>query len=435
MKIVHLIPGSGDTFYCENCLRDAGLLRALRAHGHDPVAVPMYLPLMIDRPEDLPGGAVFFGGVNVYLQQKLGLFRHTPRWLDRLFDSPRLLRWAARRAGMTSAKDLGRTTLSMLRGEHGRQRKELDRLVEHLRAEGAPDVVFLSNCLLVGLARRIRQDLGSAVVCALQDEDGFLDGIVEPYRRQAWEELSARAGDVDTFIAVSDYYSEVMKRRLGLEAGRVRVVHSGVVPEEYEPAAGRPEPPAVGFLSRLCPEKGVEVLVEAFILLKADDRFGEVKLRLAGGATAEDAPVLDRVRGRLASSGVAGDTAFLPHLDAAGRRDFLRSLAVLSVPAPRGEAFGMYILEALACGIPVVQPAAGAFVELVRATGGGLLCAPDDPRDLAEKLGRLLADASLAGALGAAGRKAVVEHFNVERMAREVADVCRDVAPARAGHG
>jgi len=431
MKIAQITPGSGNTFYCENCLRDAGLARALRGLGHDAMVVPLYLPLSVDRADRLTDVPVFFGGVNVYLQQKFGLFRRTPRWLDRLFDSPRLLRWAAGKAGMTSPEDLAETTLSMLQGSHGRQAKELDRLVEFLAADGPPEVVCLSNALLLGMAVRIKRRLGSAVVCLLQDEDSFLDMFPAALAERAWEELARCAEHVDAFIAASRYYAGAMAPRMRLPDGRVHVVPLGVDPGRFTPAPVREGPPAIGFLSRLCPERGLDALAEAFIQLKSGGARPELKLRVAGGWTGEDVPFIRRVRRRLRDAGLTEDVEFLPILDGPGREAFLRSLSVLSVPgAP--EAFGLYILEALACGVPVVQPAHGGFVEVVQETGGGVLVPPGDPGELAAALADLLSDRQRAASLGSAGREAVERVFNEQTMACGIAEVCLRIRPARA---
>ena len=217
MRIVQITPNSGDSFYCENCLRDLALVMAMRNLGHDVLMIPLYLPLPTDITVSDGTSPIFYGGINVYLQQKSVLFRRTPRWLDSLFDSATLLRWVGRKAGMTSARDLGQTTISMLRGEKGRQIKELERLVEWLDTQdNKPDVICLSNILLTGLARCIKQRLGVPVVCLLQDEDGFLDGLPSPYSEQAWQILTERASDVNAFIAVSKYYADVMQQRLEL---------------------------------------------------------------------------------------------------------------------------------------------------------------------------------------------------------------------------
>ncbi len=437
MRIVQVIPGSGGGFYCENCLRDEALVRALQALGHQPLMVPLYLPLATEGPSPTETEEVFFGGVNVYLQQKLRLFRRTPRWLDRLFDARWLLRLAGRLAGMTSAKVLGETTLSMLRGEHGRQVKELERLVEFLSSRARPDALYLSNALLLGLARRMRQALDAPILCALQDEDFFLDALPEPYRRQAWDELADRAGDADGFIAVSDYYAERMRRRLELPGENVHVARTGIAAGDYAPAEAPPDPPAIGYLSRLCPEKGIDALVEAFVRLEQRGRVPGLRLRAAGGWTSEDARLIRRLRRRLKRAGLWGRAEFLGNLAGPQRREFLRSLSVLSVPAAHAEAFGMYVLEALASGVPVVQPRAGSFPEILHATGGGVLYDPGDPAALTDALEGLLVDGARARRLGSAGREAVLREFTIERMARQVAGVCEAAAGRAAGarHG
>ncbi len=300
MRIVQICPSAGDSFYCENCLRDAALVKALRKLGHDVLMVPLYLPLATDRTEQLSNAPIFFGGINVYLQQKLALFRRTPRWIDRWFDTRPLLEWAGRKAGMTRARDLGETTVSMLQGEEGRQVKELDRFVDWLQTEPQkPDIVCLSNILLAGMARRIKESLGVPVVCLLQDEDGFLDGLTPPYAEQAWGIVRERAHDIDAFLAVSQYFAGVMSPRLGAQASRMHVAYMGIDLNEYVPGDSGPAVPTIGFLSRMCPDRGLEKLVDAFLLLKRNEKLAPAQLRICGGKLACDESFLKRLRGRL----------------------------------------------------------------------------------------------------------------------------------------
>jgi glycosyltransferase involved in cell wall biosynthesis len=426
MRIVQLIPGTGN-LYCGSCLRDNALVHALRRLGHDAVAIPLYLPPFVDEPDASAGLPVFFGGINVYLQQHSALFRKTPRWIDGLFDAPVLLRWAAQREGMTQSKDVAEVAISMLRGEEGRQAKELDKLADWLAAGSPPDVIGLSNALLAGMALRLRAALHVPVVCTLQGEDAFLDTMPEPYREEAWALLRTRAADVDAFIPVSRYYGDVMARRLGLPPERLHVVYNGIALDGYAPAEVPPDPPAVGFLARMAPFKGLGALVEAFIQLKRTGRVAGLRLRVAGSRTAADEPYVDVLRKRLAEAGVLGDAEFLPNIDREAKLAFLRTLTVFSVPATYGESFGLYVLEALASGVPVVQPRHAAFPELIEATGGGILVEPEDPGALAEGLESLLLDPGRARSLAASGREAVLRRFGVERMAREVAAVMEAV--------
>ena len=428
MNIAQIVAGSGDTFYCDNCLRDTALVRALRRLGHDVLMIPMYLPILADRDVPVSDTPIFFGGINVYLQQKSALFRKTPRWIDRLFDAPGLLKWVGRKAHMTSARSLGETTISMLRGEEGRQLKELERLAAWLdKRDVKPDVVCLSNILLTGLARRIKQRLGVPVVCLLQDEDAFLDGLTTPYAGQAWEILAQRACDVDAFISVSEYYGDVMRRRLKLPSERVHVAYMGISPEGYEAPPEASKVPTIGYLSRMCFDKGLDILADAFVILKKNEKLNNTRLRVAGGKTGNDDEFIDRIRQRLNRSGVMGHVEFLPDFAHDARIAFLRTLSVLSVPEKKPIAGGLYVLEALAAGVPVVEPSMGAFPELLEMTGGGILCEPNNAEALAAAMEPLLLDSAYARRLGKQGRDGVFEKFTIEHTTRHLVRIYEEV--------
>ena len=427
MKVVQLIPGAGNTFYCENCLRDVGLLKALRELGHDAMSVPLYLPIMTDETNTSTRMPVFFGGINVYLQQKAALFRKTPRWVDKFFDAPALLRGAAKMAGMTRATDLAETTLSMLHGKDGHQAKELDRLL-HWLEELKPEVVHISNVLLAGMARRIRQELQIPVTCTLQDEDIFVDVLPEPYRQEIWDTLAERAHDIDAFVSVSQYFKDFMQDRLRVEPDRIHVVYTGIDLANYTAATTPPDSPVIGFLERQCHEKGLHILVDAFILLKQRDRIPGLRLRVTGGHTADDHRYMRAQHKKLKSTGLQKSAEFLPNLSRSDKIRFLQDLSVLSVPAVHHEGFGLYVVEAMACSVPVVQPAEGAFPELIDLTGGGLLYEPNEPEALADALESLLLNQSKRTELGKQGSQAVHANFSVERMAAEVSDMFGKVA-------
>jgi len=426
VKVVNLIPGSGGTFYCENCMRDAALIKAMRAAGHEVLMVPMYLPLTAGEGFEPADSGVFFGGINVYLQQASGLFRRTPRWIDRIFDSPGLLRWAGKKAGMVAPEDLGETTISMLEGENGRQVKELNRLVEWVTTQGPPDLICLSNALLVGLVRALKRRLNAAVICMLQDEDIFLDALRGEHRERAWEILAERSRDVDAFIAVSKYYRRVMIERLHLLPQRVSVLYPGIQTDCYAESEYPPAIPGIAFLARMCEEKGLDTLIEAFRILKSGGKNPELKLRVCGGRTRADEPFIARCRERLSALGCIKDVEFIESFDRDTRIEMLRSVSVLSVPSRHKEAFGAYVLEAWAGAVPVVLPPEGAFVELIEATGGGLLCERNDAPSLAASLDKVLSDVEFARGLGQAGKKSVTEKFSVERMVTQFVDICNN---------
>lgn len=419
MRIAQITPGSGGSFYCENCLRDVALVKALRAEGHDAFTVPMYLPVLVDEPGFQQASDVFFGGINVYLQQVVPLFRHTPRWVDRAFDSPRLLQWVAQRASMTRARGLCDMTISMLRGTEGRQVKEVDRLTGWLQQDPRPDVVCISNLLLAGLAEPIRYATGARVIALMQDEDTWIDAMPSPYREQVWELLGEKARGLQGLVAVSRFYADAMARRLGLPPDRVAVIRQGLDATGYEPAIPQ-SPPVIGFLARMSEGLGLGALVESFLQLRRQPGLETLRLKVAGGHTADDLAFLSGLRRRIKSARIGDAVEFLPNLGRTERQSFLRGLSVLSVPTTGGAAFGLFVLEALACGVPVVQPRAGAFTELVERTGGGLLYPPGDGQALTDSLASLLRDPARSKALGEAGRLAVHEQFTAARMAQDL---------------
>jgi len=426
MKITLLVPGTG-SFYCGSCLRDHALASALRGIGHEVDVVPLYLPLYLEEPTEADSDRpVQMGGINMYLQQKLplaGALRWATGWLDR----PGLLRWASKHGDMTDAAHHAAMTLSLIRGEEGRQRREVGRLAIELEQRGKPDVFLLSNAMLIGVTRTLKRRLGVPIACTLQGEAPFLDAFPDPLREQAWNSLAARAESVDAFIGVSRSYADVMRTRLRLDAGRVQVVYNGIDLDGLEPAGAPVEPPTVGFLARLCSDKGLHTLVEAFCRVHARGRIPGLRLRAAGVLLEGDRAWLAEREARLRAAGA--DFELRPNVTRAEKQALLRSLSVLSVPATYGESFGLYVLEALAAGVPVVQPRHAAFPELLAATGGGVLCEPDDPGSLAAELEALLLDEPRRAALGARGQAAVRERFTSAHMARGVERVLRGVLP------
>ena len=417
MKIVYIVPGTGGTFYCQNCMRDIELVRTLRRAGHEVLMVPVYLPLLVDAPDINDDTPVFFGGINCYLQQKFPFFRKSPRWLDKLFDGAWMLRQAAKKEGSTEAAGLGPMTLSMLEGPDGHQKKELDRMIAWLRDQEKPDVVHLSNALLLGMARTLKEALDCPLFCSLQDEEPWIEAIDEPYRQLCWEAMTHCGNDVDAFVAVSQWYADVMKKRMALPDDKVHVVHLGIKTPETNGNALSFDPPVIGYLSKMTDSLGLGKLIDAFIHLKQHPRLGNLKLRATGGQVGGDVAYVKWLRKKLAKHGMEQDVEFLDDFDAEKRLKFIQSISVMSVPAEEGEAFGLFIIESLASGVPVVQPAAGAFPEVVNATGGGLLYDPSEADGLTRTLEALLLDQDKAQALGEAGRTAVQEQFSTERMA------------------
>jgi glycosyltransferase involved in cell wall biosynthesis len=430
VNIIQITPGAGAMF-CGGCLRDNALVAALRKLGHSTTMLPLYLPLTLDEENQSVGTPIFFSGVNVYLAQKSSWFRNAPEWLHKIFTSPKLLKLAAGQAGKTHPRDLGELTVSMLRGEEGNQARELEPLIDWLKSQEKPEIISLSNALLIGMAHRLKKELRVPIVCSLQGEDYFLDSLVQPHRDLAWKILAERAADVDLFIAPSKYFAELMSKRLGIPTNRIRVIHNGINLAGYDSTRNSKLEtqnfPTLGYFARMCPEKGLDKLVEAFIALKKRDEFKKLKLKIGGGCGPADEPFVEDMRGRLQANRILDDDVqFFPNLTRDEKVTFLKSLDVFSVPALYGEAFGLYVIEALAAGVPVVQPRHGAFPELIEATGGGLLCQPNST-SLAETISGLLNNPDQLRSLSESGRKAVHEKFSVNNMARETAKLFADV--------
>lgn len=425
MKVVNIIPGSGGAFYCENCLRDSALVRAMIAKGHDVMMAPMYLPVYTDDPTLTKHIPVFFGGINVYLKEKVPLFRRMPRWVDRVLDSRWMLRMAARKAGSTKAAGLGPMTLAMIRGDSAYHEQETDRMLDFLLAHEQPDVVHIATIMLIGLAHRIRARTKAPIVVSFQDEDYWLDALEAPYNTESWEAIGERLGQVDRFVTVSRWYRDVVSRRLPVPNDKFDVVLIGIDPRGYEPIPSLPDPPVLGYLSKMTPSLGLGVLVDALILLRKRPGFGNVRLMAMGGMTGTDAAFLTSLRNRLWAEGMEGAADFIEEFDRESRLEFLHSISVMCVPMPRGEAFGTFMLEAMASGVPVLQPNAGAFPEIIDETGGGWLFEPGDTHALVDALERVLSKPDELKAAGMRGRTAVMERFTVDRMADGMVDVYR----------
>lgn len=421
--------------YCGNCIRDNALVTELRRLGHSTVMVPMYLPLTLDEANASPDTPIFFSGINVYLEQQGALFRAMPPWLHRLLAKPWLLRLVGRFAAKTRPADVGDLTLSMLQGEHGNQSRELDELVAWLKGRARPDVVCLSNLLLLGLARRLRQAIGAPVVCLLAGEDSFLDALPEPQRGEAWKTISGNLHDADLYISPSRYFADRMAGRLRLRPDLMRVVPPGINLDGYDSTklrvAASPTAPVLGYFARLCREKGLDLLVEAFLVLKERNRVPGLRLKVGGSCGPSDRPFVRTLHRRLRQAGVLGDVEFHVNLDREAKLAFLKSLTVFSVPAMYGEAFGLYVAEALAAGVPVVQPRTAAFPEIIEATGGGLLCEPNDANDLARQIEALLLDPERLRSVSQAAREMARERYNVRRMAEDTARVFSEVVHDR----
>ena len=317
----------------------------------------------------------------------------------------------------------------MLQGESGVLRKEFDKLIEWTRGEPAPDVIDLPNSLLIAMAAPLKRAFGRPLCCTMQGEEFFINGLVAPYHERALQLIRERVPTVDRFIAVSDYSAGFMSQYLGIPPDRISVVPLGIslegYPEKSEVRRHKSEVTTIGYFARIAPEKGLHVLVDAYVRLRTRTRDLPIRLRAAGHMPAANQPYLDGVTATLAHVGLGEEFEYRGELDRDAKLSFLRGLDVLSVPATYDEPKGLFLLEAMASGVPVVQPRRGSFTEIVERTGGGRLVVPDDPEALAAELERVVREPALRGELARKAFDGVRRHHTVAQSVDRLLDAYR----------
>ena len=427
--ITYITAGAGG-MYCGSCMHDNALAAELTRQGVDIQLIPTYTPIRTDEL-DVSERRVFFGGINVFLQQRVGIFRHIPRFLDRVLDQPRLIRWATGRQVKITPESLGELTLSMLRGESGYQRKEVTRLLQWLANSVRPGLVNFSNVLIAGCVPAMKRQLNIPIIVTLQGDDIFLEQLPASYRSQALSLIRELTPHVDVFFTHSQYYADFMSTYLEIPRERFRIVKLGVDVEQFA-AVGQSQrdgPPSVtiGYLARIAPEKGLHILCEAFARLRDRSEMSHVRLRVAGWLGEHQRKYLSETFGRLDAAGLRESYEYVGELTRDEKVRFLHESDLFSVPTTYREPKGLYLLEALAAGCPVVQPSHGAFPELIDHTGGGRLVPPNDPQALAESLAGLILNEPERLQLAAQGRQSVVRDYSLRSMARSHIDAYEDL--------
>jgi glycosyltransferase involved in cell wall biosynthesis len=422
VRIAFLTPGTGN-YYCGVCLRDNSLARHLIDHGHEVTMLPAYLPHLLD--EEAAGtkkSPVFLGGINVYLQHKFPIFRKSPKWLDNLFNSERLLRWVAGNRGMTTPRQLGEITISTLRAKDGPLAKEVNKVIDWFKEDGKPDILLLSTVLLAGIGRAVREELCISVLSFLQGEDDFLDSLLPEFRKDAWDLIGADARALDGCISPSRFFANLMGQRLAIAPQKILSLSNGISLDGYPAERDEPSEPTLGYFARICPEKGLDLLVDAFIQLKQSRKYPELKLAVAGTLPQENESFLEEQKRKIIAAGFDKFVVFRPNLSRGEKIDFLSRLTLFCVPARLPEAFGLYVIEAMAAGVPVVLPDHGSFPELINETKGGSLYAKDEPSGLVNAMNDLLSNSEQAKQYGEQGRAAVHEKYSNYRLANELVE-------------
>lgn len=420
LRIAYLAAGAGGML-CGSCIHDNTLVREFQHRGHNALLLPIYTPLRTDE-ENVSYGRVFYGAVNIYLEQKLPLWSRAPAAIRRLLDNPGLLSRVTRSASATDAHQLGELALSMVRGEEGRQLAELRSLARWLAGEFRPDVVHLTNSMLVGMVHRLREALPEAlIVCGLQGEDIFLQDLDEPHKSLVVEEMRKRVREVDVLVAPNDYYAATMAELLELPPAGIDVARLGIELEGHgDREAEPPESPLViGYLARMCPEKGFHLAADAFRALSDRLGAGRVRFRAAGYLGGRDRAYFEEQRQRIVDWGLEPHFDWLGEVTREEKIELLCSLHALVLPTVYQEAKGLPALEAMANGVPAVLPDHGAFPEMLERTGGGTLVPAGDPAALADAVEQLAGDAERRRHLGQSGIAGVRRHYAAELMAAE----------------
>jgi glycosyltransferase involved in cell wall biosynthesis len=414
MRILSLTAGAAG-MYCGTCLRDNALAGELIRQGHNVLLVPIYTPTLTDE-ENVSADKVFFGGISVYLQQHYPIFRKLPAFTDKLWDSNWALKLATSGSIPVDPKLLGEMTVSMLSGESGFQAKEIRKLTRWLRSEPPPDVIDLPYTLLIGLAKPLKEALNRPVLCTMQGEDLFLEGLKEPWRSECLRLIQSNLQYVDRFIAVSAYYAGFMADYLDIAHDRIEVSPLGISLEGHHPVERSYDGPLrIGYFARIAPEKGLHILCEAVSLMKEP-----ATLKAAGYLPSEHASYLAELQ-NLHGLRYEGSP------DRAGKIAFLQSIDVFSMPSPYADPKGLSLLEAMANGVPVVQPSRGAFPEIIGKTKGGVLYESDEPKTLAAALDLLASDRDRLRQLSASAARCVRERFSIAQMAARTAEIYRNV--------
>ena len=387
MKIVLIIPGSGDAFYCGNCFRDHLYAQALRRAGHDVVVMPLYLPFT--DPQFGADTPLFFPATSYFVAQKYFGRRKMPRFFEKVLDIPSMLRIASSFSGATSAKGMEQITLSMIQGDDPHFIKQVKKMIDWMVLHDRPDVIHLSTSMLIGIAKAIKSQIDIPIVCSLQDEEIWLDGLEERQAKEAWDSIRDNLLFVNRFVASSEFYKRAALQKMP-EIGAIDVVYPGVDIEKYG-SLDYPEAPTIGFFYRMSYQNGLDIVARAFVKLKKEGAVPRLKLKIGGGFTRENRRFIRRIHRMLKP--YAHDVIWSERYTLAEHAAFYRDISLICVPVRFDEAVGLYLCEAFAAGRPAVEPDTGSFAEIV--SEGGVLYRPHTSEALAGGIKKLLTDTAL----------------------------------------
>ena len=386
-KILFIIPGSGDSFYCGNCFRDNLQANALRKNGHDVIIMPLYLPFRYESfKADTP---LFFPATTFYVAGKFFRKGGIPLWISRLLESKPMLNIASSFSGTTSAAGLEGITLSMIHGNDPVFTEQINTMIHWIEHHEKPDIIHLSTTLLIGIAKAVKQRMNISVVCSLQDEEVWIDSLEGTYLQEAWQGITDNIGYIDKFVTTSEFYKKTVLARIP-QITDVEVIYPGMDVSKYA-SDQYPVDPVIGFFYRMNRENGLDILAEAFVKLKKRGTVKNLKLKLAGGYTTSDKRFLKGIRKLLRPYVDDVDWGHTYHPDC--HPDFYRQISLICVPVTFDEGVGLYLCEAFAAGRPAVEPTTGSFPEIIG--DAGITYSPNNSDALANAIEKLLTDKEL----------------------------------------
>jgi glycosyltransferase involved in cell wall biosynthesis len=442
-RVVFLTAGAAG-MYCGSCMHDNALARELRNQGVDCLLQPVYTPIRTDAL-NVADPHVFFGGIHIYLLQRMPWLKHVPVSIRRTLDWSPLLRLATRRSHATDANQLGQLAISMLQGADGRQAQEVARLTDWLAGQIQPHALVLSNILIGGVLPSIRRRLpNTRLVVVLQGDDIFLDHLPKEARTEAIGLCQELVPFVDRFVVNSQFYADKMGEMLDIPSERIEVTplsidvtpfamandvaHRHVTPVHGSASSSFDRSKTdtsfrLGYMARIAPEKGFHHLVDSFIRLASKTKHADLTLHASGWLGESNQEYFRVQQQKLDAAELTDRFTYHGSPDLSQKVSFLKSLDLLSVPTDYHDPKGLFVLESLAAGVPVIQPNHGAFGELLGSTGGGLLTKPGCLDELCAAIEELKQDEQQRLALGVAGQQQVMKRHAMERAVEQLKNI------------
>lgn len=422
MRISYITAGAADMI-CGSCLRDNTLARKLQEHQCDVTLVPVYTPITVEE-DDLSTNKILLGGISVYLEQRSILFRKIPSFLTQWLDKPGVVKFFTNRKSIqVEAEHLGNLTLSMLKCENGNQSRSFERAFKWIKDEAIPEIIDFSNLLIASLAPTIKRDLKIPIVVTLQGDDLFINELKDNHKKLVIKELKRIAQSIDGFITFSDFYAQKMSNLLDIPIEKFHIVSLGINTEPFSNICRQgSENRTFGYFGRIAPEKGFHNAVDAFIKINKN-REPKIKMLSGGWLGESDRSYFEEQTKKIDQANLSEYFNYSEAPTLEEKKDFFSKIDVFTMPTDQEEPKGIPVLEALASGLPVVQPDKGVFSAMINTTKGGVLYDDRDPLALSKELLKLIDNRGKAEALGQTGRDNVKIHFSDDKMAVDTKSV------------